>query len=158
VFALNLAEKKIEPEVVENMRTWPHSGFSVDKSVNLPAGDRAGIERLVGYRTRCSFTLLRLVPVPTSRRRDRWPQGRGSACERDTGKRRDTWAATGRTCRIAARQLSLSAPRVRVATQAPNFRPRSCHRGAARAVVGSPCRIVAKRLTLTGDCVAGRLP
>jgi hypothetical protein len=33
VFALYLAEDKIEPEVVENMRTWPHSGFSVDQSV-----------------------------------------------------------------------------------------------------------------------------
>jgi hypothetical protein len=25
--------------VVENMRSWPHSGFSVDQSVFLPAGD-----------------------------------------------------------------------------------------------------------------------
>ena len=33
VFALYLAEDKIEPEVVENMRTWQHSGFSVDQSV-----------------------------------------------------------------------------------------------------------------------------
>ena len=41
VFALYLAEGKIEPEVVENMRSWPHSGFSVDQSVLLPAGDRA---------------------------------------------------------------------------------------------------------------------
>ena len=30
VFALYLSEGKIEPEVVENMRTWQHSGFSVD--------------------------------------------------------------------------------------------------------------------------------
>jgi hypothetical protein len=63
VFALYLAEEKIEPEVVENMRTWPHSGFSVDQSVFLPAGDRAGIERLVGYMTRCPFSLSRLVKV-----------------------------------------------------------------------------------------------
>src|SRR3990172_6742159 len=63
VFALYLAEDKIEPEVVENMRTWPHSGFSVDQSVFLPAGDRAGIERLVGYMTRCPFSLSRLVMV-----------------------------------------------------------------------------------------------
>jgi hypothetical protein len=49
VFALYLAEEKIEPEVVENVRSWPHSGFSVDQSLYLPAGDRAGIERLVGY-------------------------------------------------------------------------------------------------------------
>jgi hypothetical protein len=58
-----LAEEKIEPEVVENMRTWPHSGFHVDQSVYLPAGDRAGIERLVGYMTRCPFSLSRLVKV-----------------------------------------------------------------------------------------------
>ena len=63
VFALYLAEDKIEPEVVENMRTWPHSGFSVDQSVYLPAGDRAGIERLVGYMTRCPFSPSRLVKV-----------------------------------------------------------------------------------------------
>ena len=32
VFGLYLAEEKIEPEVVENMRSWEHSGFSVDQS------------------------------------------------------------------------------------------------------------------------------
>ena len=47
VFALYLSEGKIEPEVVENMRSWQHSGFSVDQSVFLPAGDQQGIERLV---------------------------------------------------------------------------------------------------------------
>lgn len=63
VFALYLAEEKIEPETVENMRGWPHSGFSVDQSVYLPAGDRAGIERLVQYMTRCPFSLSRLIKV-----------------------------------------------------------------------------------------------
>jgi hypothetical protein len=63
VFALYLAEEKIEPEVIENMRTWPHSGFSIDQSVFLPAGDRAGIERLAGYMARCPFSLSRLVKV-----------------------------------------------------------------------------------------------
>jgi len=52
--------------VVENMRSWPHSGFSVDQSVYLPAGDRAGIERLVRYMTRCPFSLSRLVRVTES--------------------------------------------------------------------------------------------
>jgi len=47
VFELYLAEEKIEPEVVENMRSWEHSGFSVDQSVFLPASDQAGIERLI---------------------------------------------------------------------------------------------------------------
>ena len=63
VFSLYLAEDKIEPEVVDNMRTWPHSGFSVDQSVLLPAHDRPGIERLAQYMTRCPFSLSRLVQV-----------------------------------------------------------------------------------------------
>jgi len=63
VFALYLAEEKIAPEVVENMRAWPHSGFSVDQSVFLAAGDRPGIERLVAYMTRCPFSLSRLVKL-----------------------------------------------------------------------------------------------
>jgi hypothetical protein len=63
VFELYLAEEKIEPEVVENMRTWQYSGFSVDQSVFLPAGDQAGVERLIQYMTRCPFSLSRLVNV-----------------------------------------------------------------------------------------------
>ena len=66
VFALYLAEDKIGPEVVENMRTWPHSGFSVDQSVFLPAGDLAGIQRLMQYMTRCPFSLSRLIKVTES--------------------------------------------------------------------------------------------
>ncbi len=63
VFSLYLSEGKIEPEVVENMRSWEHSGFSVDQSVLLAAGDRSGIERLVQYMVRCPFSLSRLVKV-----------------------------------------------------------------------------------------------
>jgi hypothetical protein len=44
VFALYLAAGKIEAEVVENMRSWEHTGFSVEQSVFLPAGDQQGIE------------------------------------------------------------------------------------------------------------------
>jgi hypothetical protein len=32
VFALYLSEEKIDREVVENMRSWQHSGFSVDQA------------------------------------------------------------------------------------------------------------------------------
>jgi len=32
-------------EVVENMRSWQHSGFSVDQSVFLPAGDVSASRR-----------------------------------------------------------------------------------------------------------------
>ena len=63
VFALYLAEGKIEQEVVENMRSWEHSGFSVDQSVLLSAGDQSGIERLVQYMIRCPFSLSRLIKV-----------------------------------------------------------------------------------------------
>lgn len=63
VFELYLSEAKIDPAVVENMRTWKHSDFSVDQSVFLPAGDQAGIERLIQYMTRCPFSLSRLVKL-----------------------------------------------------------------------------------------------
>ena len=39
VFALLLAEGKINDEVVANIRSWKHSGFSVDQSVRLDAGE-----------------------------------------------------------------------------------------------------------------------
>jgi hypothetical protein len=45
VLGLLLARGKIGAEVVENIRSWKHSGFSVDKSVRIEAGDRAGLLR-----------------------------------------------------------------------------------------------------------------
>jgi transposase-like protein len=63
VFNLYLSEGKIEPQVVENMRTWQHTGFRIDQSVYLPAGDKVGIERLVQYTTSCPFSLSRLIKV-----------------------------------------------------------------------------------------------
>lgn len=63
IFALYLSERKIEPEVVEKIRSWQHSGFRVDQSVFLPAGDQPGIERLVRYMTHYPFSLSRLVKV-----------------------------------------------------------------------------------------------
>ena len=66
VFSLYLSAGKIEPEVVENMRSWQYSGFSVDQSVLLAAGDRSGIERLIQYMVRCPFSLSRLVKVSDS--------------------------------------------------------------------------------------------
>ena len=49
IFKLLVKEERITEDVVEEMRSWDHSGFSVDQSVHLPAGDSAGIERLVQY-------------------------------------------------------------------------------------------------------------
>jgi hypothetical protein len=56
VFALLVGEGKIKDEVVANIRSWKHSGFSVDQSVRLEAGDRNGIQRLIQYFLRCPFS------------------------------------------------------------------------------------------------------
>jgi len=56
VFALLLAEDKITEEVVANMRSWKHSGFSVDQSVRLEACDHEGVQRLIQYFLRCPFS------------------------------------------------------------------------------------------------------
>jgi Putative transposase len=53
VCALLLAEGKITEEVVQNIRSWKHSGFSVDQSGRLEAGDQQGIQRLIQYFLRC---------------------------------------------------------------------------------------------------------
>jgi hypothetical protein len=63
LFDLLLAEGRITQQVVDQMRTWQHSGFSVDKSVRLDAGDTAAIERLTQYIVRCPFSLDRIVSL-----------------------------------------------------------------------------------------------
>jgi hypothetical protein len=61
VFDLLLDACKIDHEVVANMRGWKHSGFSVDFSVCIKAGDHAGMQRLVEYIARCPFSLGRMI-------------------------------------------------------------------------------------------------
>jgi hypothetical protein len=63
VFDLLLDAGKIDLEIVANMRGWKHSGFGVDNSVRLEAGDHAGMQRLVEYIARCPFSLARMVKV-----------------------------------------------------------------------------------------------
>ncbi len=63
VFDLLLAAEKIDQATVDQMRSWPHSGFSVDNSVYLSPGDTAGLERLAEYILRCPFSLARVVRV-----------------------------------------------------------------------------------------------
>ena len=46
VFDLLLGDGRIDDRIVREMRGWRHSGFSVDRSVRLAAGDRRGRERL----------------------------------------------------------------------------------------------------------------
>ena len=61
VFELFVEEGKIDGETADQMRCWPHSGFSVDNSVNLAPHDIAGLRRLAEYILRCPFSLTRVV-------------------------------------------------------------------------------------------------
>jgi hypothetical protein len=45
------------------MRGRKHSGFNVDHSVRIEAGDHAGMQRLVEYISRCPFSLARMVTL-----------------------------------------------------------------------------------------------
>ncbi|MDA0842004.1 MAG: transposase, partial [Planctomycetota bacterium] len=61
VFELFVKAGKIDQETVDQMRCWPHSGFSVDNSVYLAPQDIAGLRRLSEYILRCPFSLARVV-------------------------------------------------------------------------------------------------
>jgi hypothetical protein len=63
VFELLLDEFKIDLDTAANMRQWKHSGFNVDHSVRIEAGDHAGMQRLVEYISRCPFSLARMVTL-----------------------------------------------------------------------------------------------
>jgi len=63
VFSLLLDAGRIEPSVVTQIRSWRHSGFSVDRSVRLRAGDRAGVRGLAEYMARSPFSLARLIKI-----------------------------------------------------------------------------------------------
>jgi hypothetical protein len=58
-----LKEGLIRPALVNQMCSWRHSGFHVDRSVHLDRGDRKGIEQLARYMARCPFSLARLVRI-----------------------------------------------------------------------------------------------
>jgi hypothetical protein len=60
VFAFLLREEKITQEVVESMRTWPHSGFRVSWERGEP-DDRQAIEGLLSYMDRPPVSLRRLT-------------------------------------------------------------------------------------------------
>ena len=61
VFDLLLRENKITEALVDQMKGWRHSGFSVHNAVRLEAGDSQGIQRLCRYMLRCPFSLARVI-------------------------------------------------------------------------------------------------
>jgi hypothetical protein len=52
-----------EEQLVQNIRSWKHSGFSVDQSVRLEAQDQEGVQRLIQYFLRCPFSQARMIEV-----------------------------------------------------------------------------------------------
>jgi hypothetical protein len=63
VFDFLIKEGRIEWKTVESMKSWKHSGFSVDTSVHIDKGDNAGMMRLIQYIVRCPFSLQRVVKL-----------------------------------------------------------------------------------------------
>ncbi|MEX1088825.1 MAG: transposase [Phycisphaeraceae bacterium] len=63
IFRLLLDEHLIEPALIEQMRCWRHSGFHVDRSVRIDAGDRDALQRLAQYMARSPFSLARLLRI-----------------------------------------------------------------------------------------------
>jgi len=53
----------IDGETVAMLKSWRHTGFSVDNSVRIEAGDEAGMQRLIEYITRSPFSLTRMVSL-----------------------------------------------------------------------------------------------
>ena len=52
---LPLEEYKIDLELVDQMRSSSHSGFSIDNTIYLPQGDTPGLQRLAEFMVCCPF-------------------------------------------------------------------------------------------------------
>jgi hypothetical protein len=63
VLDLLLAAGKITEEIVANIRSWGHSGCSVDPSVRIEAEDTDGVQKLIEYFLRCRFSQARRIEV-----------------------------------------------------------------------------------------------
>ena len=63
VFDFLVEEGRIDHEVVAMIKSWRHTGFSVDNSVRIEADDQNGMQRLIEYIARCPFSLARMVSL-----------------------------------------------------------------------------------------------
>jgi hypothetical protein len=63
VFELLLNRGKIDESLVQQMRSWRHSGFAVNFAVKLDPDDLPGRERVLQYMLRCPFSLERVIRV-----------------------------------------------------------------------------------------------
>jgi len=63
VFALLRQAGCINSRAVWAMRSWKHSGFSVDRSVRVHGSERQAVDRIIQYMVRCPFSLERILRV-----------------------------------------------------------------------------------------------
>jgi hypothetical protein len=63
VFALLQKQVPASRLIIQTIRTWKHSGFSIDNKVRIEANDRDSIRRVAEYIGRCPFSLTRIVSV-----------------------------------------------------------------------------------------------
>jgi hypothetical protein len=57
----------LEATDAQDMLGWEHGGISLDATLRIAGGDRAGLERLLRYRARPAFALERLTQVEAGR-------------------------------------------------------------------------------------------
>ncbi len=60
VFRMLLEENMMSEELVDNMRSWKHSGFSVHSGMPIKADDADGRKTLSDYISRAPFSLERM--------------------------------------------------------------------------------------------------
>jgi len=63
VFDLLLRAEKITQPGMDNMLSWKHSGFCINKKVQVRAGDQETLANLAEYISRCPFSLTRILSV-----------------------------------------------------------------------------------------------
>jgi hypothetical protein len=63
VFGFLVEEGRIDRETVAMIRSWRHTGFSVDHTVRIEADDQNGMQRLIEYISRCPFSLAHMVSL-----------------------------------------------------------------------------------------------
>ena len=64
VFRRMLRLNAMPLSTVQEMMTWPHSGFALDCGTRIEAGDRAVLQRLLLYFLRPTLSLKRLTYKP----------------------------------------------------------------------------------------------
>jgi len=63
VILFNASTITITVYVLGCINYWLHSGFNINNSVTITAGDTEGLQQLVSHISRCPFSLARMIKV-----------------------------------------------------------------------------------------------